>query len=786
MRTSAAAHASPRLLRSGAIFLLCCAATSWAGEVVRPRIIDGTNVPASQFPTVGQVGDELYGSLSFYCSGTLIGSRYVMTAAHCVCDEDGVLLVPPTLGRFKLGGTVYKTKNIHVHPSYRGDYSFLREGDFDLAILELDTDVQGVTPTQIYRSTPVVGQLLTLAGYGLVGDGEFGVTDASQIPPDGTIEFGTTPIDQVSATFVRWLFEEKAPPNKEANTSPGDSGGPAFLDDGGTLKLAAVTSGGTNFFASFGDFSFDTRVDAQAPWIDTILAGKSSNDQFANAKNLRGAPASDKASNVGASREAGEPLHGGDAGGASLWWRWTAPVNGMTTVSTADSAIATKIGVYTGGAVNYLNVVSSNGNTVTFMAQGAKTYFIAVDGAGGATGAIDLKLTEAGLSDIQIESIEIFPEVALPGDDVFYVISLYNAGTQDVYCPVSFWTDLDQPPTLDTFPEGVGYADLPAGGKDFIYFVATATGSKEARTARAYADAYLGISSFPETDETNNIAEADWRVVSSLPNDDYVNAIALPSGDSFISGTNVGATREVGEPLHANRPGGNSVWYKWKANASGLVSLGTDGSTFDTVIGVYTGNAVDQLTEVGSNDDAFGDTAATLDFLAVAGTTYYIAIDGVNEDQSGTFFLDLFAPSSDDLFVRRLRMKFDFAKTGRDSLSLQGVIDLPFDFENPALVPVTVVVGDFVQEYQLDGKGRSADKQFRIAANFRDFTGKVQLNVKKADLFASLSKLGFTNADVDSTIVLVPVIVAIGEESFQALVPVTYKAKKDRSGSAKN
>jgi hypothetical protein len=41
------------------------------------------------------------------------------------------------------------------------------------------------------------------------------------------------------------------------------------------------------------------------------------------------------ASNSGANKGAGEPNHAGDPGGASVWFRWTAPTGGRTTVSVA-------------------------------------------------------------------------------------------------------------------------------------------------------------------------------------------------------------------------------------------------------------------------------------------------------------------------------------------------------------------------------------------------------------------------------------------------------------------
>src|SRR5207253_7965025 len=48
------------------------------------------------------------------------------------------------------------------------------------------------------------------------------------------------------------------------------------------------------------------------------------NDPFAAAVGLGGFSGSVPGSNVGATKEAGEPNHVGNAGGASVWYAWTA------------------------------------------------------------------------------------------------------------------------------------------------------------------------------------------------------------------------------------------------------------------------------------------------------------------------------------------------------------------------------------------------------------------------------------------------------------------------------
>src|SRR5262249_41432794 len=63
------------------------------------------------------------------------------------------------------------------------------------------------------------------------------------------------------------------------------------------------------------------------------------------------------------------------------------------------------------------------------------------------------------------------------------------------------------------------------------------------------------------------------------------------------------------------------------------LALNTDGSTFDTVLAVYTGSGTDfsSLTPVNcDNDSGSNGMTSSLHFLTTAGETYYIVVDGVN------------------------------------------------------------------------------------------------------------------------------------------------------------
>ncbi|HLP26025.1 MAG TPA: matrixin family metalloprotease, partial [Acidobacteriota bacterium] len=73
------------------------------------------------------------------------------------------------------------------------------------------------------------------------------------------------------------------------------------------------------------------------------------NDLFANASaiTLANNTATVTGSSVSAGKESGEPNHAsGEAGGASVWWKWTATFNGTLEAKTANTNFDTLLAVY--------------------------------------------------------------------------------------------------------------------------------------------------------------------------------------------------------------------------------------------------------------------------------------------------------------------------------------------------------------------------------------------------------------------------------------------------------
>jgi hypothetical protein len=126
------------------------------------------------------------------------------------------------------------------------------------------------------------------------------------------------------------------------------------------------------------------------------------NDMFANRLPITSLPGTVTGSNAGATRESGEPYHGGVAGGKSVWWTWIAPVNGTITVDTVGTFFNNVLAVYTGNSLANLSVVGSYsswaGNTgggVDVVATAGTAYQIAMDKTYSDSGYIMLNLHPA-------------------------------------------------------------------------------------------------------------------------------------------------------------------------------------------------------------------------------------------------------------------------------------------------------------------------------------------------------------------------------------------------------
>src|SRR5207237_359894 len=68
--------------------------------------------------------------------------------------------------------------------------------------------------------------------------------------------------------------------------------------------------------------------------------------------------------------------------------------------------------------------------------------------------------------------------------------------------------------------------------------------------------------------------------------------------------------------------------FRWTAPYNGMVSVDTEGSDFDTILGLYAGATLDTLVTVAGDDDSGEGRTSRIITNVTAGTRYSIAVDG--------------------------------------------------------------------------------------------------------------------------------------------------------------
>ncbi len=181
-----------------------------------------------------------------------------------------------------------------------------------------------------------------------------------------------------------------------------------------------------------------------------------------------------------------------------------------------------------------------------------------------------------------------------------------------------------------------------------------------------------------------------------LIGDDFATAIPISGAAAAINASNVGYTKEPGEPYHAGNPGGKSIWWRWTAPANGPVRICTAGTPFTTLLAVYTGSSVSSLSCVGSDINSTGGTnRSVVNFNATAGVTYNIVVDGYN-GASSRIIMDL---TSSSVVVRPQLIPLPNTAQNEGQFGVQGepnrtyAVEFTEDFRTWTALPAVTTSG---------------------------------------------------------------------------------------------
>lgn len=260
------------------------------------------------------------------------------------------------------------------------------------------------------------------------------------------------------------------------------------------------------------------------PFTLSILPVPPTNDNFANRIALTTLSNAVPGYNFSATKEAGEPNHGGYSGGASVWWAFTAPLTGKYRAVAEATNVPNDLllGVYSGTTVSGLTTL------------------------GGASGS------STTTNSVNLEHVETFFDAVASSSYPIAIDTTFAAGEF-----FALWVERIPPPVNDLF----------------------------------------------------------------------ANRTVLTGSSASGTSQNISATAEPGEPAHLGLPATNSIWWTWTPPFSGPAVVSTLGSDITPRVAVYTNNSLPALVAVASGFSGGGSGETIVNFNAVSGMAYQIAVD---------------------------------------------------------------------------------------------------------------------------------------------------------------
>ncbi|XP_023949934.1 venom protease [Bicyclus anynana] len=254
-------------------------------------IVGGENANQGEFPHMVALGwEDVVGNHVFNCGGSLISSRFVLTAGHCTETPNKLLRDPKPqivrLGDQNLNPNVRDNaspvdipiKTIHKHPGYESPVKYN-----DIALLELNADVDfedSIRPACLWTKPDFPGYSKAIAT-------GWGVVDPRQ-PTKTSDELKKVSLSLLETNFCNktledtfnrnwWGFSDSQMCAGELrggqDTCQGDSGSPlqvASRSNKCIFHVVGVTSFGRSCARS-GRPAVYTRVSSYLDWIEGLV-----------------------------------------------------------------------------------------------------------------------------------------------------------------------------------------------------------------------------------------------------------------------------------------------------------------------------------------------------------------------------------------------------------------------------------------------------------------------------------------------------------------------------------
>ena len=266
--------------------LLSLVAAAGAQEAT-PRIIGGDDASQNEWPWMAELDIAFTATNEFgLCGGVLLTPRWVMTAAHCLIDDNGNPVAPSAitvrLGSVSLGaGFAYSSDGYGVPQGYQP--SVAPSFDNDIAMIRLATpgpdqanrpSIAGSTQLNALQTAPFAqrDEALTAIGWGLTSRNGTEPADRLQ-----EVALDYIPIASCKSAWGNGFntntmvcaAELNPIQGRDQDTCSGDSGGPLFIGDDIDPYVIGLTSFGQPQCAGNLPTVY-TSVLSQVPFVEDV------------------------------------------------------------------------------------------------------------------------------------------------------------------------------------------------------------------------------------------------------------------------------------------------------------------------------------------------------------------------------------------------------------------------------------------------------------------------------------------------------------------------------------
>jgi len=219
------------------------------------RVVGGVDTEINEYPWMALLRLKSQENSGFFCGGTLVSSRWVVTAAHCIFSQVSTSTLEVRMGEHKRSvtseSTITKDFNVDYilkHPNYDNP----RQNSNDIALLRLaeEADISVYIPACLPTlNQDFTGQNALLTGWGTTTEGGSSsdiLQELDGLPIVSDSSCGSS-LSSYSSAYTGAITPDMlcAGGNQGYDGCQGDSGGPLVVEDnGGQDTLVGVVSWG--------------------------------------------------------------------------------------------------------------------------------------------------------------------------------------------------------------------------------------------------------------------------------------------------------------------------------------------------------------------------------------------------------------------------------------------------------------------------------------------------------------------------------------------------------------